>query len=131
MGTGLETDVPRVARECWTIDSRYIVQAVAGAGSPFFSRDAMRFFGSRVAGSGWQVKNTDGWNHTYVLVTSERDTYTGGPRLYTVRIFAFDDYARRVTVEQDSAGFQGYATGAAARRAAERVARAIAAGGAS
>lgn len=109
------------------IDSRYIIGAVSGAGSHFFDRDTMRFFGSRVAGTGWRIDNPDGWNHTYVLVTSETDFY-GRDRRYTVRVFTFADYARRVDVVEDSAGFRGYATGASARRAAVRLVRDIVAG---
>lgn len=109
------------------IDTRYIISAVQGAGSSFFSRDAMRFFKSRTAATGYRITNPDGWNHTYVLVTSEPDFY-GADRRYTVRVFTFADYARRVDRREDSAGFRGYATGSAARSAARRLARDIAAG---
>ena len=114
------------ARDVFPIDSRYIVQAVTGAGSHFFDHAAMRFFSSRVAGSGWRVSDPAGWDHTYVLVTSECGP--SGVRAYTVRVFDMADYGRRVVRRDDSAGFQGYGSRGAAHRAAERVAREIASG---
>lgn len=115
-------------RDVFPIDSRYIVQAVTGAGSHFFDDAAMRFFSSRVAGSGWRVSDPAGWDHTYVVVTSERGP--SGVRAYTVRVFTMSDYARRVDRRDDSAGFQGYGSRVAAHRAAERLAREIASGSA-
>lgn len=115
-------------RDVFPIDSRYIVQAVAGAGSRFFDDSSMRFFASRVAGSGWRVSDPAGWDHTYVVVTSECGP--SGVRAYTVRVFSMSDYGRRVDRRDDSAGFQGYGSRAAAHRAAARVAREIAAGAA-
>lgn len=109
------------------IDSRYIVQSVTGAGNHFFRKDAMRFFSSRVASSGWRVRS-GGWDHVDVLVTSERNTMGDYPRGYTVRVFVFSDCGRKVERYEDSAGFQGYATSASANRAARRVAERIAGG---
>ena len=116
------------ARDVGRIDSREIVRDVRGTGSHFFDVETMRFFSSRVARTGWKIADRDGWNHTYVVVTSERDEYTDQPRRYTVRVFDLSDYARRVRIRHDSAGFQGYGSSAAANRAAERVAREIASG---
>lgn len=115
-------------RDVFRMDSRYIVQAVTGAGSHFFDDAAMRFFASRVAGTGWRVSDPAGWDHTYVVVTSECGP--SGVRAYTVRVFTLSDYGRRVERRDDAAGFQGYASRGAAHRAAERVARSIAAGAA-
>jgi len=109
------------------IDSRYIVESVTGAGNRFFSPDAMRFFSSRVASSGWRVRS-GGWDHVDVLVTSERNTMGDYPRRYTVRVFVFSDCGRNVERYDDSAEFQGYATSASANRAARRVAERIAGG---
>jgi hypothetical protein len=116
------------ARDFHAIDSRYIEQAVTGAGSPFFAPQTKRFFSSRSAGSGWRVNNQDGWNHTYVLVTSEQNKHGDFARLYTVRVFVLADHGRRVRVFEDSAGFQGYASRDGAHRAGLRVARQIAGG---
>lgn len=113
-------------RDVFPIDSRYIVQAVTSAGSHFFDDAAMRFFSSRVAGTGWRVSDPGGWDHTYILVTSECGP--SGTRAYTVRVFTMSDCARRVDRRDDSAGFQGYGSRAAAHRAAERLAREIASG---
>lgn len=109
------------------IDSRYIVQSVTATGNHFFSPDAMRFFSSRVAASGWRVRS-GGWDHVDVLVTSERNTLGDYPRGYTVRVFVFSDCGRKVERYEDIAGFQGYATSASANRAARRVAQRIADG---
>lgn len=122
----METEM--ITRDVFPIDSRYIVQAVTGAGSHFFDDAAMRFFSSRVAGSGWRVSDPAGWDHTYVLVTSECGP--SGVRAYTVRVFTMSDHARRVDRRDDAAGFQGYSSRSAAHRAAERVAREIASGSA-
>jgi hypothetical protein len=116
------------ARDFHAIDGRYIEQAVTGAGSPFFAPQTKRFFSSRSAGSGWRVNNPNGWDHTYVLVTSEQNKYGDYARLYTVRVFVLADHARRVRVYEDSAGFQGYASRDGAHRAGLRVARLIAGG---
>ena len=121
-------DTVTTVRDVFPIDSREIVRDVNGAGSHFFDSATMRFFASRVARSGWRVSDPDGWDHTYVVVTSERDEYTNGPRRYTVRVFTMSDYARSVSVREDLAGFQGYGSRVAASRAAKRVARSIAAG---
>ena len=112
-------------RDVFRTDSRYIVQAVTGAGSHFFDDSAMRFFASRVAATGWRVADPGGWDHTYVVVTSECGP--SGVRAYTVRVFTLSDYGRRVDRRDDSAGFQGYASRSAAHRAAERLARDLAA----
>jgi len=109
------------------IDSRYIRQAVAGAGCPFFGPREMRFFSSRVASTGWRVRS-GGWDHVDVVVTSERNEYGDHPRLFTVRVFVFSDCGRSVRVYEDSQGFQGYATSGRANRAARRVAQRIADG---
>lgn len=113
-------------RDVFPIDSRYIVQSVTGAGSHFFDDSAMRFFSSRVAATGWRVSDPAGWDHTYVVVTSERGP--SGVRAYTVRVFDMSDYGRRVVRREDSAGFQGYGSRVAAHRAAGRLAREIASG---
>ena len=115
-----------MVRDVFPIDSRYIVQAVTGAGSHFFDDATMRFFSSRVAATGWRVADPAGWDHTYVLVTSECGP--SGVRAYTVRVFTMSDYGRRVDRRDDAAGFQGYGSRSSAHRAAERVARSIAAG---
>lgn len=119
---GMATAVRDVSRT----DSRYIVQAVTSAGSRFFDDAAMRFFSSRVAATGWRVADPAGWDHTYVLVTSECGP--SGVRAYTVRVFTMSDHGRRVEDRNDAAGFQGYGSRSSAHRAAERVARLIAAG---
>ena len=103
------------------IDSRYIVQAVTGAGSPFFSASNMRWFSSRVAGSGWAIE-MGGGDMQYVVVTSERDTYrASNPREYTVRWFMVTNNGRSVEMGDDGAGFGGYATARQARVAAAKL----------
>jgi hypothetical protein len=111
-------------RDVFPIDSRYIVQAVDGAGSRFFDDSSMRFFSSRVASSGWKIADPAGWDHTYVLVTSECGP--SGVRAYTVRVFTMSDCARRVDRVDDAAGFQGYGSRVSAHRAAARLARELA-----
>jgi hypothetical protein len=114
-------------RDFGRIDSRYIVRAVTGGGSHFFDRPTMRFFDSRVAHTGWQIIDPAGWDHQYVVVTSERfDSHS--PRLYTVRLFTMTDHGRRVHHADDVRGFQGYGSARAAGRAAEEWARELAAG---
>jgi hypothetical protein len=104
------------------IDSRYIVQDVKGAGSHFFDRSSMRFFSSRVAGSGWVIFEENEIDRTYVVVTSERDTYRDtNPREYTVRVFVMSDHCREVSCSSDSAGFGGYSSGRSARVAAAKL----------
>jgi len=101
-----------------TINSANDVRAVAtGAGSHYFDADTMRFFSSRllsgaVALDGYETKE----GRRYLFVTSERDTYAGEPRSYTVRMLTLgtvrDD---RPSVEIDTVGgFQAFST---ARRA--------------
>jgi hypothetical protein len=103
------------------IDSRYIVQAVTGAGSHFFSPSSMRFFSSRVSGSGWAIE-MGGGDMQYVVVTSERDTYRdSNPREYTVRWFIVTDQGRALECGSDDQGFQGYATARQARVAAAKL----------
>jgi len=97
------------------IDSRYIVQAVQGAGSHFFSPSSMRFFSSRVAQSGWAIDLGQG-DVQYVVVTSERDTYRDtNPREYTVRWFIVTNNGRSVEAGSDDQGFQGYSSARSAR----------------
>jgi hypothetical protein len=104
------------------IDSRYIVQDVKGAGSPFFDRSSMRFFSSRVAGSGWVIFEENEIDRTYVVVTSERDTYRDtNPREYTVRVFVMSDHCRKVSCSSDGRGFGGYSSGRSARVAAAKL----------
>lgn len=98
------------------IDSRIIVRDVQGTGSHFFDRSSMRFFSSRVAGSGWVIFDENGIDRTYVLVTSERDTYRDtNPREYTVRVFVMSDHCREVSCSSDGEGFGGYSSGRSAR----------------
>ena len=97
------------------IDSRYIIQAVQGAGSHFFSPSSMRFFSSRVAQSGWVIE-LGGGDMQYVVVTSERDTYRDtNPREYTVRWFIVTDNGRSLECGSDDQGFQGYSSARSAR----------------
>jgi len=111
------------------IDSRYIVQAVDGAGSNFFSRSAMSFFSSRLAGSGWRIDIGNG-DHIDVLVTSERDKYRdSNPREYTVRVFIVTDHGRAVEIKEDSEGFGGYVSSRSARVAAGKLVYSLANGG--
>ena len=108
-------------RSSRAIDSRYIVQAVTGAGSPFFSASNMRWFSSRVAGSGWAVEMGEDCVQ-YIVVTSERDTYRdSNPREYTVRWFIVTDHGRALECGSDDQGFQGYATARQARVAAAKL----------
>lgn len=89
------------------------VQRVASAaGSHFFDRDAMRFFGSRVLGDAWRVGDV------WLFVTSERFRGYGEPdgeRRYTVRVYKRGSMG-------DIGGFQQFASAYAAKRAASRAA---------
>ena len=108
-------------RSARAIDSRYIVQAVQGAGSHFFSPSAMRFFSSRVSQSGWEI-DLGGGDVQYILVTSERDTYRDtNPREYTVRWFIVTDHGRAYESGSDDQGFQGYTSARSARVAARKL----------
>lgn len=91
-----------------TIDE--IRAANAAAGFHFFEPATLRFFSSRVGRTVYS-----GTRGAY-FVTSERDTVGGYPRRYTVR--RADETGRVETVGE----FQGYATCAAAKRAAARIA---------
>jgi len=87
----------------------------ADCGFYFFTPDTMRWFGSRIVGG--LCKGPGGlW-----FVTSERQPAFGcvsaGERLYTVRRVRPDG-----RIDDDSAGFQGYASARVASRRAERYA---------
>jgi hypothetical protein len=119
------------------VSADQVRRAVTGAGSHFFDDGAMSFFSSRTARTGWSWsvtdENDDLVDH-FVLVTSEQ--FVGapelgvedGPRRYTVRHFVVTDFGRHCERIDDHAGFQAFATGAAAHRAAERLVTELAAG---
>jgi len=81
------------------------------AGKHFFSKDAMRFFKSRVS------VNVHTGPGGIFIVTSERFDWNS-PRLYTVRKVS-EDCSDVSTVGE----FQGYRTSAAAHKEAERLAK--------
>jgi hypothetical protein len=83
------------------------------AGSHFFDRDTMRFFGSRVL---------DGTYAGRLFVTSEKGPHDDSPRLYTVRVIIPAGRGRRFSIE-DVGGFQAFTSSAAAHRAAATAAR--------
>jgi hypothetical protein len=86
-----------------------IMRANAETGSHFFDRDTMRFFGSRVL---------DGVIGGRFFITGERSGFDhGSPRMYTVREFMPDGSIETV------GDFNGYASPAAARRAARELAK--------
>ena len=93
-----------------------IERANADAGGHWFDAGSMRFFSSRIGQNVYQGPGG------YFFTTSEqnRGMLSGYvyPRLYSVRQFHLE------TGDVDTVGtFQGYATAAAARRAAEKLAK--------
>jgi len=102
---------------------------VRAAGSHFFDEGAMRFFSSRLARTGWKVRDGRG-GAFFVLVTSEKfESYSAevpdGPRLYSVRVWRVFDASRQHDELTGMMGkqFQEYETSAEAHRSAEQVAR--------
>jgi hypothetical protein len=120
------------------VDAFHLRRVITGSGSHFFDPAAMRFFRSRTARTGWQIPcgtaTADGFEPAgfgvghWVLVTSEQfEDISGarGARLFTVRHWIVTDAGRRF--EEQHGEFQEFATSAAAHRAAERLARSLAA----
>jgi predicted Zn-ribbon and HTH transcriptional regulator len=111
------------------VNADEIRREVRAAGSHFFDEGAMRFFSSRLARTGWKVRDGRG-GAFFVLVTSERfESYSAevpdGPRLYSVRVWRVFDWSRQHHELASMMGeqFQEYETGAEAHRSAEQVAR--------
>lgn len=121
------------------VGAHQVRRAVTAAGSHFFDDEAMRFFSSRTARTGWTWATGEGEDREehFLLVTSEQfeavASYRGReawsePRRYTVRHFVVTDFGRHCERIDDHAGFQAFATGAAAHRAAAALVAELAAG---